>query len=165
MITQTRKQVYSSSQVLFLCTNVGRQAAGQLSTDVRLAASTDVTKPFYSAGRLLAKYDANAPTPDLVGYYVNYDPASSNPDQAVCVAAIADGFLNVAGYDASTQPIPPLVSVVTLLIPTTYYRSTLVSANTPAVVIGFYASFTVGVVGQVYYADTLTNVETIQGTI
>ena len=60
-----------------------------------LAPCTSTTAGFttYASGRLLAQYTAaNAPSSALIGAYVNYDPASSNADQAIPVAVISDQF-------------------------------------------------------------------------
>lgn len=63
-------------------------------TSVQLAPLTGVfLNPSYACGQLLAQYNLNAPSPSLVGQFVNYSAASANADQSVAVAIITEQWV------------------------------------------------------------------------
>ncbi len=67
---------------------------------VLLAPLTGVyPNPTYLPGQLLAQYNANAPTPDLVGKFVNFSAASANADQNKAVAILIPSQCNSVGND------------------------------------------------------------------
>lgn len=69
--------------------------------------------PTYICGQILAQYNLHAPSPDLVGQFVNYSAASSNADQAVPVAILIQQWVNTPGGDLGFWNLsfltPPLI--------------------------------------------------------
>lgn len=167
IIKSNSNKVFTSNQQPLLCNDVATNQSSQLMVLGQLVAST-ATVPLYYTGTLLAVYGANAPSPDLVGWYVNYDPASSNADQAVCVGAVAGEF--VSGVTGATLTNPTTVgqtynavNVIKFTIGTTYYRNVLVANNTTAAMTGFDNTFNVVELADIYYNNIPTTVESIQG--
>jgi len=132
-----------------------------------LAPSTDSARPLYSSGRLLAKYSvADAPSPELAGAYVNYDPASTKVSQKTCVAIIPTGYkdltgVNVATADTETATINN-INVVKLLAGVTLFEATIIAQNSAAVVTGFNTAFTPKIVTTTYLDGVESNIIAIQ---
>ena len=138
--------------------------------EVILAPSTDVLKPTYASGRLMAKYGSDAPSASLVGTYVNYDPASAVASQAIPVAIICDQFAQVlTGVDTTSTTTATNtinnVNVAPLLIGTTLYQNAIINGNSGAVVTGFNAYFIITDLQTVMIGQTATQLITIQGVV
>jgi hypothetical protein len=131
-----------------------------------LAPSTDLTRPTYSAGRLLAQYTTVPPTPALQDAYVNYDPASSNADQAKCVAIIPTGYYNLTGLNnTSTSTATDTINninVARLLAGVQLFYATIVAQNSTAVVTGFNTSIAPVFVTQVWLDGVQSNIVAIK---
>jgi hypothetical protein len=170
VIVNNKSQVYTSKQRILLCLNVDSAQSSQLQVLGSLAPNT--TGGLYYTGTLLAKYGDNSPSPELVGYYVNFDPTSLNDDQKVCVGAISGEFVNgVTGVVITTPATAAntinMVNVIEWSIGTTYYDATLADTaiNAPAVLAGFKAQYVIKELATVYLNDTLTAVSSIQGVV
>lgn len=132
-----------------------------------LAPSTDVTLPLYSAGRLLALYGADAPDADLIGTYVNFDPASLVVSQQTCVAVLSAPFVHdLAGLDVTTTESMSAtinrVEITPLLIGTSLYMSAINEGNTATIVTAFEAAFTLANLGNIKMGMADTSVVSIQ---
>lgn len=128
-----------------------------------LAPSTDTTTPLYSSGRLLAQYSvADAPSPELAGAYVNYDPASTKASQKICVGIIPTGYNNLTGINVTTTDTKTAtinnINVVRLLSGVTLYQATIIAQNSAAVVTGFNTAFTPKVVTTTYLDGVESNI-------
>lgn len=132
-----------------------------------LAPSTDVTRPLYNCGRYVALYGDDAPD-GLSGLYVNYDPASDVPSQAICVGIVGDPFadgltgIDLTSTDTATETVCR-TGIALFLTGSMFYNSTLVAENSTAATTGFLAQFIVANVSDVYVGTTLTEVISIQG--
>lgn len=169
------RQAFTSKQVTVLY----QQGQNKLypTENLVLAPSTDTANLTYSAGRLLAVYtEANAPSPQLVGMAVNYDPTSTNADQKICSYVLSDEFANdLMGIDLTTITTATLttnrVQCAPLLIGAQFMQSAIDNANTSAVITGFNAAFTINVVANVEVfvsggtGATNDNVITIQANL
>lgn len=134
-----------------------------------LAPSTDTAWPTYSAGRILACYGSDAPKPELVGAYVNYDPSSTVASQTVPVAVLSAPFIqNLTGLDiTSTATMTATlnrVEIAPLLIGTSLYKGALTNANEATIVLAFNASFDIASLGKVKNGMSDDEVITIQST-
>ena len=163
-----QQKVFSSVQTLVVYQqfNAPRYPA----INVLLAPSTDATLPTYSAGRLLAQYGADAPSADLVGMYVNYDPASAVVSQQKCVAVLSAPFVqDLPGVDVtSTETMTATINrveVTPLLIGTSLYLSAIENANDAAVVTAFEGAFTLASLGNVNVGMEPTQVVSIQAVL
>jgi hypothetical protein len=131
-----------------------------------LAPSTDVAKPLYSSGRLLAQYGDDAPNAALIGAWVNYDPASSVVSQQTCAGIIPAGYNDLTGIDITnvtteTQTINN-INIVKLLSGVTLYEATIIAQNSTAVVTGFNTDLSPKVVTETYYDGVQSNIIAIQ---
>lgn len=132
-----------------------------------LAPSTDDS--LYYSGRLLSIYtEANAPSPALVGTFVNYDPASTNPDQAIPTHVIAGEFVpGLPGLDTTSQTTATntlnIVSVAPLLTGTTMYLNSLTDNNPAPVMTGFEAYFVIATITTTQLQNEDCDVISIQG--
>jgi len=138
-----------------------------------LAPST-ATDPTYQTGTLLAKYDAHAPTPALVGTYVNYDPASANLDQKVCVGVLAvPNKIGLSGVDL-TSPNTEALTVNRLQIALFQNGGNVITGwllnevvltdttiNAPAVIVGFNATYNAAIVSNNFYNGVANNIITV----
>lgn len=136
--------------------------------------SENPTRTLYHAGNLLARYGTNAPSPELVGTYVNFDPASSNADQKICIGVLVEPMANnMVGIDTTnaetaTQTINR-VEIVLFGNETTgirnikMYEKALTDNNSAAVITGFKAQFSIVTITTTYYKMDLTNVISLQG--
>lgn len=98
----------------------------------RLAPLTGVyPNPTYLPGQLLAQYGANAPSPDLVGTYVNFSAASANADQNKVVAILIPSQCNSVGNDGVSWNIAFLTPVLQIS------GTALANANLPADITAF----------------------------
>lgn len=170
--TESGLPLFTSKQIVLLLNNLGLQNNTFLKTAV-LCKSTNGLP--YTTGTLLALYGANAPA-GKAGMYVNYDPASSNADQKVCVGAIATPFLQpIYGCDVVAdgsdyfwdgQPFNT-VSMLPFLIGNSeammFYENAITLANAPAVVTGFRAAFVLQTMATVEANGSMTNVLCVQG--
>lgn len=171
-ITNSVSDVFNVSQITLLYQS-GSTVPDVLIGKASLAASTNGLP--YKTGTLLAKYGANAPA-GLAGMYVNYDPASANLDQKVCVGAISQTMMtNIYGSDATTVGSDTVLTDLALntvdFLPflvgnnasAMFYENAIVYGSTPAAVTGFRNAFKLSTVAQVMANDSMTNVLTIQG--
>jgi hypothetical protein len=124
----------------------------------------------YTSGRLLAQYTAaNAPSPDLVGTYINYDPAGTTAQQTLS-AIIAEQWVNdYEGIDFTTPETIARtfrnIQVAPLLIGTTLYFNTLEANNSVAVITGFDAFFIVNQISNIQLNGVTCPLITIQGVV
>lgn len=147
-------------------------------TNGSLAPSTAID-PTYKTGTLLAKYGANAPTPDLVGTYVNYDPASLNDDQKVCVGLIAQGeFINGISGVVLTTPTTTAATINAVQIALFQNDANVITGwlinsavltdttvNSGAVITGFNATFKTAIVATAMYDGVANNIITVTGLV
>ena len=118
-----------------------------------IAPSTDATLPLYSAGRILATYGADAPSPELVGMLVNWDHTSAVVSQTKPTHILSDEFTHdMAGVDTTTAETYTAtcnrVPCTSLSIGLCLYANAITEGNTATVVTAFNAAYTVTVLGQ-----------------
>jgi len=132
-----------------------------------IAPSTDATLPLYSAGRILATYGADAPSPELVGMLVNWDSASAVVSQTKPTHILSDEFTHdmpgvdttsTETYTATCNRIPCVVIGIGLSL----YEDALIAGNTATVKTAFDAAYTVTVLGQSRNTLDVQNVISIQ---
>ncbi len=138
------KSVFNSTQTILLFQGLGDTTSYPIKLGT-LAPNT-VIGSLYTTGDLLALYGDNAPTPALVGTYVNYDPASSNDDQKVLVGAISGQFVNgVTGVDTTSVDTATntynAVNVLLFSVGVKFYENALTQNNTTSQINGFNATF------------------------
>lgn len=158
------KQVFSSSQTILLYQGV----YAPLYPVILGLLAPNTSGELYKTGSLLAKYGANAPTPNLQGAFVNYDPTSSNADQAICVGAVSGQFVggvvgtDVTNIDTATETYNR-VNVALFNIGMQLYENALSLNNTTAQMTGFNNTYKVNVLDTCLANGGQTNVITIQG--
>lgn len=137
------KTVFNSAQTIVIFQGYGDDTSYPIKLGV-LAPNTE--GELYKTGDLLAKYGANAPSPALVGTYVNYDPASTNDDQKVCVGTISGQMIEgVTGVDTTsiettTQTLNQ-VNVLLWSVGVKFYENAITQNNASGLVTGFNATF------------------------
>lgn len=162
-----RVNVFNSNQnvVMYAAYNAPKYPA----VNAVLLPSTDVDLPTYSSGRLLSIVTAaNATDPALVGCYLNFDPTSTNPDQLVPTHVISGEFVvDAVGLDnqnsgtaAETLNIVPANE---FLIGVTFYKNTLVAANSVAAYAAFEAYYILSKVTTTQLQGEDCDVLTVQG--
>lgn len=159
------QQVFNSKQTPVVCKQFNvppYPADGHL-----IAPSTDTTLPLYSAGRILATYGSDAPSPELVGMLVNWDPASSVNSQKVPTHILSDEFVhNMPGVDTTTAETYTAtcnrVACTPLAIGLGLYSNAIAEGNTSTIVTAFYAAYTTIVLGQSSNTLDTQNVISIQ---
>lgn len=118
-----------------------------------IAPSTDSTLLTYSAGRVLATYGSDAPSPELEGMLVNWDPSSSVTSQTIPTHILSDEFTHdllgvdtttAATYTATCNRVP----CTSLSIGLCLYAGAITEANTATIVTAFYTAYTTTVLGQ-----------------
>jgi hypothetical protein len=160
------KPAYVSKQTLVVYQQSNAPKYPEL--EVILAPSTDVNKPTYASGRILAKYGSDAPSAGLVGTYVNWDPASAINSQKVPVAIISSEWAQgLTGVDLTTQITATNtinnVNVSPLTIGTTLYKNAVEGANETAIVTAFFTHFVIDDLQTIMYGQTKIQLITIQG--
>lgn len=167
--TNMGTDVFTSKQIVLVYNSSNLQQNEFLQTAI-LAKSTNGLP--YTTGTLLAKYGANAPA-GKAGMYVNYDPASANADQKVCVGAIATEFMlpiygcdvvpdgsDYIWQDAAFNTVAALPFAIGNGM---FYENAITLANATAVVTGFKAAYKLQTMATVEANGSLTNVLSIQG--
>ena len=159
------QRVFNSKQTPVVCSqfNVPNYPAnGHL-----IAPSTDNTLPLYGAGRILATYGSDAPSPELVGMLVNWNPASSVNSQKVPTHILSDEFVHdMPGVNTTTAETYTAtcnrVTCTPLAIGLALYANAITEGNTATIVTAFYAAYTTTVVGQSSNTLDTQNVISIQ---
>lgn len=159
------KKVFASKQTLVVYQQ--GNAPTYRSVSKILAPSTDATLPLYSAGRILATYGADAPSPDLIGCAVNWDPTSAIASQKIATHILSDEFVHdVTGIDiTSTLTMTETINRVActpLGINLSLYYSAIALNNTAAVVTAFNTSFATINLGDTSNTNTADKVISIQ---
>lgn len=167
--TNNNQKAWDLKQIVLIY-NASNLQQNEFLATATLAKRTDGLA--YTTGTLLALYGANAPA-GKAGMYVNYDPASANLDQKVCVGAISQQFLLptygsdvvASGSDyVLADAIPNTVSMLPFAIGNgMFYENALTLANAPAVITGFKAAFKLQTMANVEANGSQTNVLSIQG--
>lgn len=162
-----QNRVYNSKQtpVVYRQFNVPQYPpTGEL-----IAPSTDTTLKTYSAGRILARYGSDAPSPELVGKLVNWNPLSTVVSQKTPTHILSDEFIHdMPGIDTTTTvtftATANRVECTPLLIGLALFSNAIAAANTATIVTAFNTAFKTAVIG--VSANTLdtTNVISIQST-
>lgn len=166
--TNNNRKAWDLKQIVLIY-NANNLQQNEFLATATLAKRTDGLA--YTTGTLLALYGANAPV-GKAGMYVNYDPASANLDQKVCVGAFLSPILPTDGSDVVASgsdyvwadAIPNTASMLPFAIGNgMFYENALTLANAPAVITGFKAAFKLQTMANVEANGSQTNVLSIQG--
>lgn len=138
------KEVFNSKQTIVIYQGYGDDASYPIKLG-QLAPNTN--DELYTTGTLLSQYTvANAPSPALVGMYVNFDSTSSNPDQLIVVGVITGQMIQgVTGVDttsiATATATNNEVNIMLWSVGVKFYENAISQNNAPADVTDFYAQF------------------------
>lgn len=159
--------VFNRKQTPVVCTQFNAPTYPSIGSII--APSTDATLKTYSAGRILATYGNDAPSADLVGTLVNWNPASTVASQKIPTHILSDEFAHdLVGIDlTSTSTATATINRVActpLLIGLSLFYNAIVSGNTATIVTAFNTAFKTATLGNSRNADSVTKVISIQST-